>query len=199
MTIQTPDGGIFDSIVYAEQSPRQWLSGSNFFARTQPFQGANESEAAIREVHLAIVYAQDGTVVGYRDGKPYGKPYKSNGPQEFKAGEAVVTFGVRHLPAGGNKMLSGRILRAQLYDRALSAEEIAATSQSSPFFVSEAQVLEALTELERAQVLATQTRIKKRERELESLGTVPESISPDAAWTELARAIFTFKEFIYLK
>lgn len=69
-------------------------------------------------MHVAIAYHDDGQIVGYRDGQPYGKPYKSNGPIEFKAGQTVISFGVRHLPAGGNRMLAGKILRAQLYDRA---------------------------------------------------------------------------------
>src|SRR5207302_1678491 len=46
----------------------------------------------------------------------------------FAARGAQVVFGLRHSPAGGNKMLFGVIYRAQLYDRALSAEEIAASA-----------------------------------------------------------------------
>ena len=117
MTIQTRSGEAFDSIVFAEQSPRQWLAGSNFFARTQPFNGPAENDAGTQSVHLAVVYEPNGKIVAYRNGMPYGQAYQSTGPYEFKAGEAVVGFGIRHLPAGGNRMLKGRILLAQLYDR----------------------------------------------------------------------------------
>lgn len=33
VTIQTPDGHEFDSIVFGEQVSGEWLAGSNFFAR----------------------------------------------------------------------------------------------------------------------------------------------------------------------
>ena len=199
MTIQTPDGVVFDSIVFAEQAPRQWMSGSNNFARTQSFNGPADPDAANRAVHVAIAYHDDGQIVGYRDGQPYGKPYKSNGPIEFKAGQTVISFGVRHLPAGGNRMLAGKILRAQLYDRALTADEIQATSKSVPYSVSEAQVLAALTAAEREQVALSRHRLKTLEAEIESLGPIPETLSDKSIWTDLAHALFTFQEFVYLK
>ena len=46
MSIQTPDGAVFDAIVFGEQTPRQWMAGSNFFQRTQSFNAAAEHEAA---------------------------------------------------------------------------------------------------------------------------------------------------------
>ena len=55
----------------------------------------------------------------YRDGLPYGEPYKTAKPAVFAAGEAVILFGQRHTPAGGNRGLSGTLMRARLYDRAL--------------------------------------------------------------------------------
>ena len=44
--------------------------------------------------------------------------------------------------AGSNLMLSGKIDRAQLYDKALTAEEIAMTSNGN--FVSEAELVARL-------------------------------------------------------
>ena len=64
------------------------------------------------------------TIAAYRNGMPYGEPYRTAGPVAFAAGKAQVVFGVRHTPAGPGKMLAGTIERARLYDRALSAEEI---------------------------------------------------------------------------
>lgn len=199
MTIQTPDGVVFDAIVFAEQAPRQWLAGSDGFSRTQPFQGPADQDAANQAVHLAITYHEDGRIVGYRNGQPYGRSYQSQGPFEFKAGSAVVGFGIRHLPAGGNRMLAGRILRAQLYDRALTADEIQATSQSAPYFVTETQVLAAISEADRATVAHERQQIRALELEIESLGPVPERGDQRAAWKELAQTLFTFKEFLYVK
>ncbi len=51
-----------------------------------------------RAVHFAIAYHEDGQVIGYRDGQPYGKPYKSKGPVEYKAEQAVVSFGCDTCP-----------------------------------------------------------------------------------------------------
>jgi len=199
ITIQTPDGIMFDSIVFGERDPRQWMAGSNGFARTQSFNGPQEQEAVKQPVHAAIVYHADGRIMGYRNGRPYGKPYKSNGPFEFKAGEAVISFGLRHLPAGGNRMLAGRVIRAQLYDRALSAEEVAATSGVAPTFISESQVLAELSPENREAVARLSETVKLLETELQQLGPVPMTVSAAVLWSELAQALFTFKEFIYVR
>ncbi len=123
MTVQTLDGNVFDSVVFAEQQPGRWLAGSEFFKRTKPFGGPEEKGRGV--VHVAITYAADGAVTAYRDGVPYGRPYKV-GVQAFDAGKAQVVFGMRHGPPGGNKMLAGTVVKALLHDRALTAEEVAA-------------------------------------------------------------------------
>ncbi|MCP4786726.1 MAG: DUF1553 domain-containing protein [Fuerstiella sp.] len=199
ITVQTRNGVMFDSIVFGERDPKQWLAGSNGFARTQAFNGPREQEATEQPVHVAIAYHPDGRIVGYRNGLPYGKPYKSSGPFEFKAGEAVVSFGIRHLPAGGNRMLAGRVMRAQIYDRALSAPEIAATSGVAPTFIPESRVLAALSPDDRAAVQHLSLSAKTLETELGALGPVPQTVSDAVLWSELAQALFTFKEFIYVR
>ena len=140
ISIQSRDGEIFDAIVFGEKDARQWLAGSNFFQRTQSFEGPHEMEATSRAVHIAIVYSADGTIGAYRDGVPYGKPYKSSGPQLFKKDESQIIFGIRHFPAGGNKHLTGVIERANLYDRALTAEEVAASAGTVSSFVSDDEI-----------------------------------------------------------
>jgi hypothetical protein len=146
---------------------------------------------------VAITYHNDGTIVGYRDGLPYGRPYKSGGPVSFNAGDAVVTFGVRHLPPTGNRMLSGAIAKAQLYDRALSADQVAA-SAGSALQVSDSQVDAALSDSQRARVRQQAEKLKRIQKTLRSLGPRP-ATDQTAAWTDLARAIFTMKEFIYIR
>ena len=199
MTIQTKDGAVFDAIVFGEKDPGQWLAGSDSFKRTQAFRGAKETEAGGRFVHLAIVYHADGQVVGYRDGSPYGVGYKSTGPQEFKGGEAVIGFGIRHTPAGGNKVLAGRIARARLYDKALSAEEVLASANSVSASIPESKILEALAPADREKVFGANKRIAGLDAEILSLGPIPAPMEDRAAWGDIARAIFGFKEFIYIK
>ena len=130
--IQTlePDSGAqrFDAIVFGERKPAQWMAGSDSFHRTQDL-GAEPETAADKEfVHIAIAYDKDGTVRCYRNGKPYGKPYRKADVATFKAGEWRVIFGARALPAGSNFMLSGTLREARMYDRALTENEIAASA-----------------------------------------------------------------------
>ena len=131
ITVQTKNGAVFDSIVFGEQEPGRWMPGSDGFQRTQSVQGPAEEEADRKFVHVAITYADDGTVTAYRNGKPYGKPYKASGVATFKAGETDVIFGLRHSPVGGNRLLAGVVREARLYDRALRAEEVAASAAAS--------------------------------------------------------------------
>jgi hypothetical protein len=154
ISLQTPDGNEFDAIVFAENEPGTWMAGSNGFVRTKPFGGKIETEADTQSVHLAISYFADGTITGFRNGKLHGKPYLSKGPLLYKAGSAVVVFGCRHEPAGGNKMLAGTVAAARLYDRALSAEEVAASFAAGPQFVADAEI-EAKLAPERRQARAS--------------------------------------------
>jgi hypothetical protein len=125
VALQSLDGETFDALVFGEREPGRWMAGSEEFRRTQSFRGPAETEAAGRPVHLALTYAEDGTITAYRDGRVYGTPYKAPGVVTFKAGRAEVLFGLRHAPAGGNRLLAGVIHRARLYDRALTPAEVA--------------------------------------------------------------------------
>jgi hypothetical protein len=149
MGIQTLDGAAFDAIVFAERQPGRWMAGSDNFSRTQDFDGPAETVADKGPVHIAIVYDADGTISAYRGGTPYGKSYRGGAPFSFAAGKAQVTFGMRHAPAGGNRMLAGTIERAQLYDRALTPEEIAASAEVPPDYVNEATLVAHLGASER--------------------------------------------------
>ena len=145
LSIQTLDGRQFDAIVFGEQEPTRWMVGSDGFVRTRSVGGIAESEASRRPVHVAITYAEDGTIRLYRDGRPYGMAYASTGPIEFSAGNSQVVLGLRHSPVGANKMLAGTVVRARLYDRALEPSEVAASSASSGDYVSPEAIDGALT------------------------------------------------------
>ena len=149
--VQTLDGNVFDTLVFGEKEPRRWLAGSDFFRRTQAFeQATDDAEAGSKFVHVAIVYSSDKHIAAYRNGQPYGEPYAPDALITFAAGKSQVVFGMRHGPAGGNKMLAGRIDRAALYDRALSADEVAASAGAVRTSVTTAEIDAELDERARA-------------------------------------------------
>ncbi len=125
VSLQSADGNQFDAIVFGERSPQEWMSGSNNFVRTRPVNGEKEFEAIDRAVHVAITYASDGTIQIYRNGLPYGMAYQTNEKLNLRGSPFQIILGLRHTPAGGNRSLKGKIFQAALFDRALSAAEVA--------------------------------------------------------------------------
>src|SRR5262249_47538661 len=140
ISVQTLGGEQFDAIVFGEVEPGRWMAGSDGFVRTRRFHGPAETEANRRPVHLALAYGADGTITAYRNGQVYGMPYKAGKVVTFKAGKAQILFGLRHSPAGGNRLLQGVIHRARLYDRALKPEEVAAAAGTWNDFVTTEQI-----------------------------------------------------------
>lgn len=134
------DTDAFDSLVFGEQEPRRWLAGSNNFKRTESFQAPEENLAHTKPVQLALTYAGDGTITGYRNGQVYGKPYQKE-LHSFKARESYLLFGLRHEPPGDNSFLSGQLLEVHLFDRVLSAAEVAALAGVETEYVSEEQLV----------------------------------------------------------
>ena len=149
ITVQDNRGVLFDSIVFGERQPKRWMAGSNGFVRTKPFNGSEEAEALSKPVHVAIVYQSDGTITGYRNGKPYGKAYRT-GFQKYATGQAHLAFGLRHGTGVANgRMLKGTITGARLYDRALAAKEIAASAGVGTISISDREIAAALTKTQR--------------------------------------------------
>jgi len=200
MSLETRGGGVFDSIVFGEKAPRRWLAGSEFFNRTQSFGGIEETVAASRPVHVAMTYGEDGRIRGYVDGRPYGKGYRSAPFVSFAPQQTIALFGLRHSPASNTKRLAGRILRAHLHGRALRPEEVRRSAQATAGWVSEKQILDAMTAEQRA--LHTQLRDQiKRATEGRAALDIPSDfrIDPRDAWVDLALAFFNMKEFIYIR
>ncbi|MGK0481352.1 MAG: hypothetical protein ACJAQ3_001325, partial [Planctomycetota bacterium] len=195
VTVQDLDGADFDSLVYGERIPRHWIAGSEFFARTADFDGADESSAAEGPVHIALAYDAEGTIRAYWNGAPYGTPYRKAGPRVFPANRGQVLFGLRHGAASPGRMLDGTIFEARLHDRALSADEIAASAAGSRF-VARADVLAALDDAQRLEATNLKVRIAAAAAGLAELG---ESPGERDAWTRLAHALFNLKEFLYLR
>jgi hypothetical protein len=163
ITIETLNGGVFDSIVFAERQPKKWMPGSNGFVRTRDLTAGPETKAN-EPIHMAITYAPDGRIATYRNGKPYGATYNPGPIVEYKAKDAHIAFGIRH--RGGNRaFLAGEIDEARLYDRALSVEEIAQSFAAGPSAIGVtldeliAQLSNA-EKVERKNILTEQSRIR---------------------------------------
>lgn len=200
LTVQGKDGVLFDSIVFAEKTPARWVAGSNNFVRSELFEGPAETEATTRPVHVAVVYQADGTISGYRDGNPYGRTYRKAPGAVFEPNVSQVLFGCRHGTPVGNKGLSGRIFRARLYDRALTAEEIAKTARIESSTITEADILATLTSDQRTTLSRLQAQRDLLTQTLDSARTKTSSDTPELqAWTSLAQSLINLKEFIYLK
>ena len=140
--LDVPEGRFFDSIVFGEIKPRHWLAGSDFFNRTQDPGGPEETAGPGALVHVAIVYAADHSIRVYRNGVPYGGPFTKGTLWTFKAGSARFLFGQRLSDI--NPPLAGEIDEARAYDRALSADEVAASFQAGPEGVTDEELLAAL-------------------------------------------------------
>ncbi|WP_436717311.1 DUF1553 domain-containing protein [Roseiconus lacunae] len=198
LTLQSPDGRVFDSIVFAEREPGRWMSGSDHHRRSENVGGQQETEAAGRPVHLVITYHADGRIILYRDGVRYGQPSIVDGPVMFAAGEAMVSFGVRHLPAVGNRSLSGHVLRAAVYDLALTDRQVGDLAKSTPKYISERLLLETMSPKQSELVRHNRRQRQALQPQVDSLASIGNDPRRQA-YTELAKAMFLLKEFIYVR
>ena len=182
MGIQGP-GDFFDTIVIGERQPRHWISGSNGFVRTEDFPESTPETRVGELLHLVMVYTDDGTTTLYRDGKPYGKPFRK-GAATFPKEQSAVLFGLRHTPPGGGKFLTVSIDKARLYDRALTAEEVAASSSGNNLFVSDEDLLLAMTSEQKEKRAALS---KSLDQSRANLKQVPPNQEPEKVQLETQR------------
>jgi Protein of unknown function (DUF1549)/Protein of unknown function (DUF1553)/Concanavalin A-like lectin/glucanases superfamily len=134
MTLETPDGRHFDALVFAEREPGKWMVGSEFFRRTQDLAAPVESAATGNWVVLTAVFTEGGLISLYRDGVPYGEsyqPHDETGRWRSFPPESRVLLGRRHTGSDGG-FLAGEITEARLYDRALTAAQVASSAQAGP-------------------------------------------------------------------
>ena len=154
LTVETLNGAVFDSIVFAEKDARQWMVGSNNFHRTQSLNGPMETGAEGSFVHLVAVFRTDNSIALFRNGAPYGAPYTPSGDdatlRNFAAGGSRILMGRRHT-GGARAFFAGQIKEARLYDRALAAEEIAASFSAGVEGVSAEELERAMEPAQRAQ------------------------------------------------
>ncbi|MGB3120121.1 MAG: LamG domain-containing protein, partial [Verrucomicrobiales bacterium] len=197
VTLQTPNGAVFDAIVIGEQETAHWLAGSNNFQRTQPLRGAAETEAGGTFVAVAVTYAADGRIAFYRNGKPYGESYLSKGLQAYEAGDCNLSLGMRHSPGGGNKHLAGAISRVRVYDRALSSSDVALASDADPGGPTDEELLTRLSPEEQANAADWKRRMESLESRIAELEK--ETGAAGDPWTALAHSFLNLKELIYLR
>lgn len=186
VTVESSDGRIFDSIVFAERAKRQWMSGSDSGVRSRNVDGPEESAKPDELVHLAIVYGANNRIAIFRNGEAYGTAYSPQALHAFEAGSARVLLGMRHT-GGGSPFFKGEIEEARLYAHALSPEQIAASFRLGPGWVSAEQIAAALTpeqrqllEAHNAEIAALQAELARRYPNLPQI---------NAARTRVANAI----------
>ena len=167
--IQSTNGVIFDTIVYGEKTPHAWMAGSDTHKRSQNHGGQKEELAKEKPIHVAITYTKDGTITRYREGQVYGETYKT-AFQKYDKGNTQIIFGMRHgTKAAPTGFLSGRILRAQFYDRALSPEEVAASAGTESNFISNQDILAQMSDDEKSQKNDLTNKVEKLKENLKNL------------------------------
>ena len=196
ITLQTPNGIVFDSIVYAEKTPYLWMSGSNGFSRTKPFFMAKKEKQADKEfVHLVITYSKDGKITGYHNGEPYGKSYQKS-TFYFKPNNSVISFGLRHLPANPRRMLQAEISKASIFDRELSHAEVKSLFNPESHIAHQELTKRFSTE-EKARFDKLSAEKVETIKKIQGFESQRNADKPKLQ--DLALALFNMKEFIYLR
>ena len=162
VSIESTGEHAFDALVFAEKEPRRWVAGSNFFKRSENVGGPEENAKPGELIHLAVVYADENRVTIYRNGVPYGHSYTSKTDRySFEAGKTRVLLGLRHKGAGSG-FFAGEIEEARLYDRALTAEEVAASFRAGAVpVITPEQIAAALSPEQRALRAALSAELEK--------------------------------------
>jgi hypothetical protein len=169
-------GAAVDGIQYVAGKKRQWENLSTVRFRSEEVDGPPEDTSPGAAVHIAIVYAGDGVIQLYRNGKPYGKPYKPDASlpagrlQTYSKDDAII-----ELTSSKDVQLE----EARLYASALTPEGIAASYEAGVVNIREPDLLAAMTSgqgAERALLLQKLTEAKK---DLASIPTPPKAFAAE--------------------
>ena len=173
ITIHATDNKTFDAVVYGERKPGQWMAGSDFFRRTRDFDGPEETAADDEFTHIAITWAADGTITGYRNGEVYGKPYNADHLKTFERGQWFFQFGLRVGTPAGQRQLRGELESAQVFNRALTADEIRASYRYEPHRIQRDAILAAMTAKQKEQRNDLKNQIGELKQAREALRPYP--------------------------
>ena len=169
-------GASVDGLQYAG-GKKTWENFSIGRFRSEDVDGSPEDTNDDGRLHLAIAYDTDGTIRIYRNGQPYGKPYKPETEasagrlQTYGKGDAIVRFTVSK---------NFEIEEARLYNTALSSEQIAASFAVAVRNDTRAALKTSLDEQSLGRLTALEQELADKKRELSS---IPEPAKVFAATT----------------
>ena len=125
MTIGGADSG-FDGLIFAEKFPNKWLAGSEGWRRSVDSTHTKAADAALNQlIQIALVHRGDDAFL-FRDGQEIDS-WKLKNESPVYGRDAYIMFGRRYLHSPGtNSYLHGSIRDARIYDRPLTAGELAA-------------------------------------------------------------------------
>jgi len=124
VTVESLNGITFDSMVFGEDRPRVWCNGSEHGIRFRGAEGEPETATPDQPIWMAMAYRKNGEICLFKNGTYYRPPIRTETPvQKFKKKKSEILMGKRH-EGGGNPYLRCRIDFVEIYDRALTEEQI---------------------------------------------------------------------------
>ena len=165
-------GASVDGIQFVAGDSPRWENYSVGRFRSADTGGEPEELQPGDRLHVAVTYSTNGTIALYRNGAPYGAPYRPDASiaagrlQVYRAGDALVRF-----PA--SKSL--HVAEARLYGRALEADEVRISYSAGVRDHSVSDLLARMSIAERQRVNQLE---RERGRLLEELESIP---APDLA------------------
>jgi hypothetical protein len=177
VSVESNGGQTFDAVVFGEREPGKWIAGSEGFQRTKDLDPQTENTRRTDLVHLVITYDDANRITLYRDGVRYAEPYVpaggNAGIRKYSAGASHVLFGLRHTGAG-NGFFAGEIEEARLYDRALTADEVAASFRDGAPAVSIDRILAAMSDDDRNRRASLVAENDRRRSSLDAATAIPQ-------------------------
>jgi hypothetical protein len=116
-------GAALDGIHYAAGPKRQWENSSTVRFRSENVEGPPEDSPSGSRLHIAISYATDGEILLYRNGKPYGRPYR---PDPGTPHGSLQTYHQDDAFVELSSSIGLELEQARIFPEALSSGQISA-------------------------------------------------------------------------
>ena len=159
-------GAPIDGIRYEAGDRSRWENYSVGRFRSKDTGAPPEQLPAGARVHVAITYAEDGKITIYKDGERYGDSYRPDARipagrlQAYRPGDATVRF------IASSDL---HVAEARLYDRALTAAQIAASHDAGILEVPRAAMLGRLNPGQRREVARLEETLARLRQRLERM------------------------------